>query len=50
MLKRSNPDDDDDRVQQIKEFGGRETWDLLETLAKDDEDLQSLFGSMPRLV
>ncbi len=48
MLKRSNPDDNDDRVQQIREFGGEETWRLLEVLAKDDEDLRSLFDEMPR--
>jgi hypothetical protein len=28
MLKRSNPEEDDDRVAQIKEFGGDATWGL----------------------
>ena len=49
MLKRSSPDDNDDRVHQIKEFGGDETWSLLKVLAEGDEDLQSLFKSIPRL-
>ena len=49
MLKRSNPEDNDDRVNQIKEFGGDETWSLLKVLAEGDEDLHSLFKSMPRL-
>jgi hypothetical protein len=48
MLRFAAPDGDDDRVQQIREFGGDATWELLERLAAKDEELSELFDTFPR--
>jgi len=48
MLRFAAPDGNDDRVQQIREFGGDATWELLERLAAKDEELSELFNTFPR--
>ena len=44
LLVNTNPDVGDDRMRDIMEFGGHETWELLKHFATHDERIAELFS------